>query len=246
MAAVRVLLVDGQALIRESLAIILGAAQDIEVVGQAADGKEAVELARELRPDVVLMDIRMPGVNGIEATRHIKQELPLTQILILTTYSDDELVFEGIRAGSVGYLLKDITRAQLVDAIRGAAQGEAQIAPAVASQVLAEFQRMANILRRHAAHATQAPAEPSRKPPSSSPKPDSLPEIEALTPREEAILHLLTQGLTNAAIATHLHLSEGTVKNYVSDIRAKLHANDRTHAVVLAIKRGLVDLPRNG
>lgn len=229
---IRVLLVDDQSLIREGLTIILDAQPDIRVVGQAADGREAIDLAGQLRPDVILMDIKMPRLDGIRATRQIKEELPTTPIIILTTYAEDELVFEGIRAGASGYLLKDITRDKLVEAVRGAAQGEAQIDPAVAAQVLAEFQRMSNALRRSA-------------PRSLTPTDDAtadLPSIEALTPREETILRLLTEGLTNAGIASRLHLTEGTVKNHVSEILTKLHANDRTHAVVLAIKRGLLDV----
>ncbi|UCC62411.1 MAG: response regulator transcription factor [Anaerolineae bacterium] len=230
--AIRVLLVDDQALIREGLAIILDAQPDIKIVGQAADGQEGVGLAGRLQPDVILMDIKMPRMDGIQATRHIKENLPHTPIIILTTYAEDELVFEGIRAGASGYLLKDITRDQLAEAVRGAARGEAQIDPAVAAQVLAEFQRMANVLRRP---ARQSPAPPKETQ-------TELPPIEALTPREEEILRLLTEGLTNAGIAARLHLSEGTVKNHVSEILSKLHANDRTHAVVLALKRGLLDL----
>jgi len=229
---IRVLLVDDQALIREGLAIILGAQPDIKVVGQAADGHEAIDLARRLQPDVILMDIKMPRLDGIQSTRRIKEDLPTTPIIILTTYADDELVFEGIRAGASGYLLKDITRDQLAEAVRGAVQGEAQIDPAVASQVLAEFQRMAKLLRR-SEPPTPTPAEEVS---------EDLPPMEALTPREETILRLLTEGLTNAGIAARLHLSEGTVKNHVSEILSKLHANDRTHAVVLAIKRGLLDV----
>ncbi|UCC64426.1 MAG: response regulator transcription factor [Anaerolineae bacterium] len=229
---IRVLLVDDQALIREGLAIILEAQPDIKVIGQAADGHEAIDLARRLQPDVILMDIKMPRLDGIQATRRIKEHLPTTPIIILTTYAQDELVFEGVRAGASGYLLKDITRDQLAEAVRGAVQGEAQIDPAVASQVLAEFQRMANLLRRSAPPPSTPTEEVS----------EDLPPMEALTPREETILRLLTEGLTNAGIAARLHLSEGTVKNHVSEILSKLHANDRTHAVVLAIKRGLLDV----
>ena len=229
---IRVLLVDDQALIREGLTIILDAQPDVRVVGQAADGREAIDLARHLQPDVILMDIKMPRLDGIKATRQIKEDLPETPIIILTTYAQDELVFEGIRAGASGYLLKDITRDQLAKAVRGAARGEAQIDPAVAAQVLAEFQRMANLLRRPAPHPATQTEEAEVE----------LPPIEALTSREETILRLLTEGLTNAGIAARLYLSEGTVKNHVSEILSKLHANDRTHAVVLAIKRGLLDL----
>ncbi len=234
---VHVLLADDQALIREGLAIILNTQPDFEVVGQAANGQEAVDLVARYRPDVVLMDIRMPVMDGIEATRRIKNGYPATHILILTTYDEDELIFEGIRAGASGYLLKDITRDRLIAAIRGAAQGEAQIDPAVASQVLAEFQRMADALRRRTGEVDPATQ--------STPQTEAdLPSMEDLTPREETILRLLTEGLTNAGIAARLHLSEGTVKNYVSEILGKLQANDRTHAVVLAIRRGLVDLSR--
>lgn len=235
---IRVIVVDDQSLVREGLAIILDAHADIEVVGQAGDGREAVALAGRLKPDVVLMDIKMPRMNGIAATREIVRRHPGVQILILTTYSEDELVFDGIRAGACGYLLKDITRDELVEAVRGAARGEAQIDPAVASQVLAEFQRMADVLARRgaptSADSTRAAARTRAL--------EELPPVEELTPREETILKLLTEGLTNAGIAARLHLSEGTIKNYVSEILSKLHANDRTHAVVLAIKRGLLDL----
>ena len=229
---IRVLVVDDQSLIREGLAIILDSQPDIQVVGQAKDGRQAVKIAAQLEPDVVLMDIRMPLMDGIKATRQIKETHPQIQVVILTTYSEDELIFEGLRAGAVGYLLKDITRNQLAEAVRGAARGEAQIDPAIASQVLAEFQRMANALRRLG-------GQPTRLTDSTL---DDFAPMETLTPREETILRLLTEGLTNAGIAERLHLSEGTVKNYVSEILSKLHANDRTHAVVLAIKHGLLDL----
>lgn len=230
---IRVLVVDDQSLIREGLAIILDIQPDMEVVGQAGDGREAVKLAQQLAPDVILMDIRMPLMDGIKATRQILESHPQIKVLILTTYNEDELVFDGFRAGAVGYLLKDITRRGLAEAVRGAARREAQIDPAIASQVLAEFQRMANALQR---------LSPSTQNATMTRATADLPPMETLTPREETILQLLTEGLTNAGIAERLHLSEGTVKNYVSEILAKLHANDRTHAVVLAIRYGLIDL----
>jgi DNA-binding NarL/FixJ family response regulator len=146
--SIRVLVVDDQSLIREGLAIILDTQPDIQVVGQAEDGREAVKLTGQLLPDVILMDVRMPLMDGIKATRQIKETHPQVQVLILTTFNEDDLVFDGFRAGAVGYLLKDITRRGLAEAVRGAARGEAQIDPAIASQVLSEFQRMANALQR--------------------------------------------------------------------------------------------------
>jgi DNA-binding NarL/FixJ family response regulator len=237
--SVRVLLVDDQELIREGLTIILNAEPDIEVVGAAADGREGVSQAKRLRPDVVLMDIKMPHMDGIEATRLIRAALPTTPVVILTTYADDDLVFRGIRAGAMGYLLKDIGRGKLAEAVRGAALGEAQIDPSIASKVLAEFQRMSGLLQRRAA---AGPGPVSHEGRGQEPSAGGRYPIQALTAREEGILQLLTEGLTNAGIAARLSLSEGTVKNHVSEILSKLHANDRTHAVVLAIKRGLLEL----
>jgi DNA-binding NarL/FixJ family response regulator len=237
--SVRVLLVDDQELIREGLTIILNAEPDIEVVGVAADGREGVSQAKRLRPDVVLMDIKMPHMDGIEATRLIRTSLPSTPVVILTTYADDDLVFRGIRAGATGYLLKDIGRAKLAEAVRGAAAGEAQIDPSIAAKVLSEFQRMSSLLQRRAAAGPGPGRHEERGKGSLS---GERYPIQALTPREESILQLLTEGLTNAGIAARLGLSEGTVKNHVSEILSKLHANDRTHAVVLAIKRGLLEL----
>jgi DNA-binding NarL/FixJ family response regulator len=220
-----VLLVDDQQIVRQGLATILKYAPDIEVVGQAGDGEEAVDLARSLKPDVVFMDLKMPQLGGIPATRQICDELPDTHVIILTTYDADDLVFEGIKAGAKGYLLKEATSETLVEAVQGVMQGESQLDPSVARKVLDEFQRLA---------ATSS-AEPAGE------LPDHL-ILEPLTPREEQVLHLLTEGLSNREIGEELHLTEGTVKNYVSAIIAKLHANDRTHAVVTAIRRGLVSL----
>lgn len=225
MDPIRVLLVDDQQIVRQGLATILHYAPGIEVVGQAGDGEEAISLTRELEPDVVLMDVKMPRLGGIPATRRICQEWPEAQVIILTTYDADDLVFEGIKAGARGYLLKDASSETLVEAIRGVMRGESLIDPGVARKVLGEFQRL-------------AAGRPARRPEKVA---DDL-MIEPLTPREEEVLHLLAEGLSNREIGARLHLTEGTVKNYVSAIIAKLQANDRTHAVVTALRRGLVEL----
>jgi DNA-binding NarL/FixJ family response regulator len=223
MTKIRVLLADDQDIIRTGLTIILNHQADIEVVGQAADGVEAVELAQLLQPDVILMDIKMPRLNGIQATRQIMTALPRTQIIILTTYDTDDWVFDGIRAGAIGYLLKDASGDNLAEAVRGALRGESQMDPTVARKVLREFQHATSVSKA----ATPAPKEEP---------------LEKLTDREEEILKLLAAGLSNREIAQQLSLSEGTVKNHISAILAKLHANDRTQAVLTALKRGLVDL----
>ena len=221
MNKIRVLLADDQDIIRTGLTIILNHQADLEVIGQAADGLEAVELAKSLQPDVILMDIKMPRLNGIQATRQIVAALPKTQIIILTTYDTDDWVFDGIRAGAIGYLLKDTSGDNLAEAVRGALRGESQIDPTVARKVLREFQQL-----------TAARSAP----------PVKIEPLERLTDREEAVIKLLAAGLANKDIAQQLSLSEGTVKNHISAILAKLHANDRTQAVLTALKRGLVDL----
>ena len=224
MPKIRVLVADDQEIIRTGLSIILNHQPDIEVVGQAPDGQQAIELAHALKPDVVLMDIKMPGVNGIQATRRIVSDLPKTQIVILTTYDIDDWVFDGIRAGAIGYLLKDTVGDTLAEAVRGALRGESQIDPTVARKVLREVQRYV----------------PSR---AAQPLPvTDEPPLEQLTEREEEVLTLMATGLSNKDIAARLKLSEGTVKNHISAILAKLHANDRTQAVVTALRRGLVGL----
>ena len=227
MDKIRVLLVDDQTIIREGLATILRYESGIEVVGQASDGKEALVLARTLEPDVVLMDIKMPVLGGIPATRRIKKELPDTRVIILTTYDADDLVFEGIKAGAQGYLLKDVSAETLTEAIQGVVRGEAQLDPKVASRVLGEFKRLlADVPTSPVAQANE----------------DSDLVLTPLTEREEDVLRLLAEGLSNKEIGARLFLAEGTVKNYTSAIIGKLQANDRTHAVVTALRRGLVKL----
>jgi DNA-binding NarL/FixJ family response regulator len=214
---IRLLLVDDQALFREGLRTLLSVWPDLEVVGEAGNGAEAVETAVALRPDVVLMDLRMPVLDGVAATRRLRQELPACKIIVLTTFDDDEHVFDGLRAGAVGYLLKDVPSEKLVEAIRAAAEGTSFLQPSIAAKVLAEFARL-----------TPAPA----------PAAQSL--VEPLSERELEILALLATGDSNREIANQLFIAEGTVKNHVTNILGKLGARDRTQAALKAKELGLI------
>jgi DNA-binding NarL/FixJ family response regulator len=219
---IRILIVDDQEIVRQGLSVILKGEPEIKVVGTAANGQQALELSEQLEPDVVLMDLQMPGMNGIQATRAIVEKAPQTRVVVLTTYTNEDWVFDAIRAGACSYLLKDSDGAEIVRALRGAIVGETWIDPAVAGRVLAEFNRLA-----------------AGRPISSNPP--EVPPIE-LTEREQGVLQHLANGKTNREIAETLFLSEGTVKNYVSTILSKLQANDRTQAAILALKRGLAKL----
>ena len=232
MDKIRVLIADDQEIICRGLAMILDHQEDIVTVGQARDGEEAIRIARELKPDIVLMDIKMPRMNGIQATRIITNELSQTQVIILTTYDSDDWVFEGIRAGAQAYLLKDAGTDELANAIRGVHHGESQLDPAIARKVMEEFRRLS------APRASLLPAPP---PTIETPSSQEL-MIEDLTERETEVLTLIAQGKNNKDIAAQLFLSEGTVKNYVSAIMAKLHANDRTQVVIKAVQQGIVKL----
>ena len=217
MRSIRVVLVDDQDLVRTGFALILQNEDDIDVAGEAANGSDAIEAVRRLKPDVVVMDIRMPVMDGIEATRRIVLECPPTRVLVLTTFDADESVVEALRAGASGFLLKDVPRAQFVEAIRIVAAGEALLAPAVTRRLLDRF------ASRFPAPATEASAQ-----------------LASLTEREREILSLIARGGSNRHIADELSLAEPTVKSHVSHLLMKLDARDRAQLVMLAYESGLV------
>ncbi|KAB7834445.1 response regulator transcription factor [Streptomyces mobaraensis NBRC 13819 = DSM 40847] len=222
--SVRVLLVDDQPLMLVGLAILIGDTDDLEVVGEAGDGREAVRLVRELRPDVVVMDIRMPGVNGIEATRQATAEPDPPKVLVLTTFDDDEYVYGALRAGASGFLLKSMALDAILDAIRVVAAGDALIAPSVTRRLIADFA------------GTPGPPAPE---PDAEPAADSSP-IAGITDREREVLALVGQGLSNTEIAERLVISAATAKTHVARLFAKLGARDRVHLAITAFETGLV------
>jgi len=215
--SIRVLIIDDQALVRSGFRMILEARDDLEVVGEAENGVQALELAQALAPDVVLMDVRMPAMDGVEATRRLLEAGSSARVIILTTFDLDEYVFEALRAGASGFLLKDVEPAQLVEAIRVVASGEALLAPTITRRLLDRF---------------AASLEASER--------GTPPELDALTPRELEILRLVAGGLSNAEIAAKLFVSETTVKTHVSSVLRKLQLRDRVQAVVLAYEAGLI------
>jgi DNA-binding NarL/FixJ family response regulator len=215
---VRVLVVDDQELVRAGFCVILDATEGISVVGEAGNGADAVAAARELRPDVVLMDVRMPGMDGLEATRLITRQDPggAPKVVILTTFDIDDYVYDALRGGASGFLLKDAPRGDLISAVRAAAAGDAMLAPSVTRLVIETF---------------------ARKPPAMAPSPSRL---ASLTARERDILRLLARGRSNAEIAADLTVSEATVKTHVGHVLAKFGLRDRVQAVILAYETGLV------
>lgn len=214
---IRVLLCDDQEVVLEGLRTILKASPGVEVVGLAHNGAEALEMAGQLKPDVVLMDLKMPVMNGIQATQRIRAQHPQVRVLVLTTYDDDEWLFDAVRSGAAGYLLKDTPREKLVAALEGTAAGQTYVDPNVAGKLFSQV-------------AQSAPPAPDRA------------LLQALSERELEVLRWLARGLNNVDIAQRLYLSEGTVKNHVSAIFTKLGVADRMQAALLALRAGLVDL----
>jgi DNA-binding NarL/FixJ family response regulator len=210
-SAVRVLVVDDQVLFREALVTLLGARPEVEVVGEAGDGQQALERAAALQPDVVLMDLHMPVLDGIATTRRLRVEQSGVRVLALTTFDDDEDVFAALRAGALGYLLKDVSSDRLVEAVLSAARGESVLQPSVAAKVVARFAQLDD-----------------------APRPRSQPLVVPLSERELDVLRLLADGCSNREIAAALFLAEGTVKNHVTNVLGKLGARDRTQAALRA------------
>lgn len=215
---IRVLLADDQALFREGLETLLSIHKDIQVVGQAVNGQDAVEQALKLRPNVILMDMQMPVLNGIGATRRLKQSLPECRVIVLTTFDDKETIFDALRAGAVGYLLKDVGSAQLADSIRRTARGDSILDPSVAAKVVAEFSRVSSLVG-----GTSSEVLP-----------------EPLSEREIELLRLIASGLSNKEIGETLFITEGTVKNHITHILGKLGVRDRTQAALKAKELGLI------
>jgi DNA-binding NarL/FixJ family response regulator len=215
---VRVLVVDDQTLFREALTTLLGVRDEVEVVGAVGDGAQALEAVAGLRPDVVLMDLRMPVLDGVSATRRLAVEHPDVRVLVLTTFDGDDEVFPALRAGAVGYLLKDATASRLVEAVQAAVHGESALQPSVAAKLIARVSQLPE--------------------PSAVPRPQPL--VDPLTERELDVLRAVADGLSNREAAALLFLSEGTVKNHVTNVLAKLGVRDRTQAALRARTLGLL------
>jgi DNA-binding NarL/FixJ family response regulator len=219
------------------MALMLSVEPDMEVVGQACDGVEAVEMAQQLLPDVVLMDLHMPRKNGVAATREITLSLPQTHVLVLTTLEAEETVFEAIRAGAYAYLLKDVTEEELLETVRAVHRGESRLTPQIARKVMEQFCRLASI-------SEGLPIDAAAREPTASSSIQYVPKTNAqdvmtepLNNKEEKILRLIAEGMSNRQIANTVFLAEGTVKNYVSRIMEKLHANTRTELAVMSVRQ---------
>lgn len=217
---IKVLICDDQSLFREALRTLLSSYSDLEVVGEAANGEESLRLAVSVSPDIALMDLRMPVMDGVEATRRINQLGKGIKVIVLTTFDDDETVFEGLRAGAVGYLLKDVSSEKLVEAIKAANNGEYFLLPSITAKVVSEFSKISKPVRKQ--------------------KDELIPD--PLSPREIEILKIVATGASNREIAEQLFISEGTVKNHLSSILSKLGVRDRMQAILRAKEYGIIDI----
>ncbi|MCR8963425.1 response regulator transcription factor [Brevibacillus halotolerans] len=229
---IRVMLADDQKMIRQGLGYVINVQEDMEVIGEAADGEEIINLACELMPDVILMDVQMPKCTGIEATREIVKHVPKVKVLILTTFDNHDYVVDGILAGAVGYMLKDADSKEMLDLIRRAYNGEASFHTATAAKALAE------VLKKQKSETTATPH--ADKPQEAYSQENHLVLLDELTEREQDVLQQLAFGYRNDQIAQNLFISEGTVKSHVHRILQKLNVDDRTQAVVLALRHKLV------
>jgi DNA-binding NarL/FixJ family response regulator len=231
---IRIVIAEDQAIVRRGAAILLSMEPDMEVVGQARNGIEAVELAQLLLPDVILMDLHMPLKGGVAATREITRDLPNTQILVLTTLNDDETVFEAVRAGAQAYLLKDAAEDELLETIRALRRGESRLTPQIARKVMDQFRRLAPMPHAEPVYSGVSNRLSSEE---GSAAQRSAIGAEPLSDKEGKILQHIAEGMTNRQIANALFLAEGTVKNYVSRIMEKLHANTRTELALLSTRQ---------
>ena len=232
---IRVLIADDQALIRRGMTLMLSAEPDMEVVGQASDGMEAVEMAALLRPDVVLMDLHMPRKGGVAATREITLSLPRTHVLVLTTLDAEETVFDAVRAGAHAYLLKDASEDEVLETVRAVHRGESRLTPQIARKVMDQFRRLAPPLDAASTAADGSATSGDSPGPLRDRTADST--ERTLGEKEERILSLIAEGRSNKQIAAAVFLAEGTVKNYVSRIMEKLHANTRTELAVMSVRQ---------
>ena len=234
---IRVLVADDQALIRRGMTLMLSVESDIEVVGQASDGVEAVQMAERLRPDVVLMDLHMPRKGGVAATREIMLSLPHTHVLVLTTLDADEMVFEAVRAGAHAYLLKDASEDELLETVRAVHRGESRLTPQIARKVMDQFRQLASPSETGARGTTVYGAAASNKASGAAQAKPADAMTLTLSDKEERILNLIAEGKSNKQIAAAVFLAEGTVKNYVSRVMEKLHANTRTELAVMSVRQ---------